>query len=72
MECLYAMKPQDGGVIKAQGVGYPLEKISYHVPLRTDMSREPDHRTLRAHHSLSFGWGTVTRPTRAMPLLPRM
>jgi hypothetical protein len=26
-----------GGVIKARGVGYPLEKISYLVPLRTGM-----------------------------------
>jgi hypothetical protein len=27
-----------GGVIEARGVGYPLEKISYSVPLRTSMS----------------------------------
>ena len=29
----------------------PFEKISYLVPLRTGISREPAHRTLRAHHS---------------------
>jgi hypothetical protein len=28
----------DGGAIEAQGVGYPLEKISCPVPLRTSMS----------------------------------
>jgi hypothetical protein len=28
----------DGGVVKARGVGYPLEKISCLVPLRTGMS----------------------------------
>jgi hypothetical protein len=27
-----------GGAIEARGVGYPLEKISYPVPLRTGMS----------------------------------
>ena len=47
----------------------PFEKISYLVPLRTGMSRELDHRTLRTHHSLLNGRGTVTRPTRTVPLL---
>jgi hypothetical protein len=27
-----------GGAVEAWGVGYPLEKISYLVPLRTGMS----------------------------------
>ena len=36
----------------------PFEKISCLVPLITGMSREPDHRTLRAHHSLLNGRGT--------------
>jgi hypothetical protein len=27
-----------GGAVEARGVGYPLEKISCPVPLRTDMS----------------------------------
>jgi hypothetical protein len=27
-----------GGVVEARGVGYPLEKISCLVPLRTGMS----------------------------------
>ena len=47
----------------------PFEKISYLVPLRTGMSREPDHMTLRTHHSLLNGRGTVTRPARMVPLL---
>jgi hypothetical protein len=47
----------------------PIEKISCPVPLRTGMSREPDHRTLCTHHSLLNGRGTVTRPTRMVPLL---
>ena len=36
----------------------PFEKMSYLVPLRTGMSRESDHRTLRAHHSFLNGWRT--------------
>jgi hypothetical protein len=28
----------DGGAIEARGIGYPLEKISCLVPLRTGMS----------------------------------
>ena len=40
-----------GGAVEARGVGYPLEKISYLVPLNTSMSRESDHRTLHARHS---------------------
>jgi hypothetical protein len=63
------MKPQDGGAVEAQGIGWPLEKMSCLVPLRTGMSREPDHRTLPTHHSLLTGQGTVTRPTRTVPLL---
>ena len=58
MECLCGMKPWDGGAIEAWGVGYPLEKISCPVPLRTGMSREPDHRTLCACHSSLNGRGT--------------
>ena len=58
MECLYGMKPWDGGAIEAWGVGWPLKKMSYLVLLRTSISREPDHRTLRTHHSSLFGWGT--------------
>ena len=58
MECLCGMKPRDGGAIEARGVGYPFEKISYAVPLRTGMSREPDHRTLCACHLSLNGWGT--------------
>ena len=27
-----------GGAVEARGVGYPLEKISYPIPLRTGMS----------------------------------
>ena len=50
----------------------PFEKISCPVLLRTSISGEPDHRTLRTHHSLLNGWGTVTQSARAMPLLPRM
>ena len=46
-----------------------FEKISYLVPSRTGMSREPNHRTLCTHHSLLNGWGTVTRPIRMVPLL---
>jgi hypothetical protein len=34
-----------------------FEKISYLVILRTGMSREPDHRTLHAHHSFLNGQG---------------
>ena len=60
MECLCGMKPWDGGAIEAWGVGYPLEKISCLVPLRTGMLREPDHRTLRARHSSLNGWGMDT------------
>ena len=63
------MKPWDGGVIEAWGVGYPLEKISCPVPLRTGMSRESDHRTLHTHHLLLNERGMVTRPTRMVPLL---
>ena len=33
----------------------PFEKISCLVPLSSGMSREPDHRTLRAHHSFMNG-----------------
>ena len=69
MECLFGMKPRDGGAVKARVLVIPFEKISCLVPLRTGMLREPDHRTLCAHHSLPFGWGTVTRPTRTVPLL---
>ena len=58
MECLYGMKPRDGGAIEARGVSYPLEKISCSVPLRTGMSREPDHRTLRTHYSSLVKQGT--------------
>ena len=47
----------------------PFEKISCLVPLRTSMLREPDHRTLRTHHSLLNGRGTVTRPTRMVSIL---
>jgi hypothetical protein len=36
----------------------PFEKIFSPVLLRTSMSREPDRRTLRTHHSSLFGWGT--------------
>jgi hypothetical protein len=36
----------------------PFEKISCPILLRTSMSREPNHRTLRTHHSSLFGWGT--------------
>ena len=36
----------------------PFEKISCSVPLRTGMSREPDHRTLRARHLSLNGRGT--------------
>jgi hypothetical protein len=36
----------------------PFEKMSCLVPLRTGISREPDHRTLCAHHSFLNGWGT--------------
>ena len=50
MECLYGMKPRDGGAIEARGVGYPHVKISSPVPLRNGMLREPDHRTQRARH----------------------
>ena len=60
MECLYGMKPQDGGAVEAWGIGFPLVKISYPVPLRTSMSRELDHRTLRTHHSFLNGRGMVT------------
>ena len=35
----------------------PFEKISCLVPLRIGMSRELDHRTLRAHHSFLNGRG---------------
>ena len=28
----------------------PFEKMFYLVPLRTSLLREPDHRTLHAHH----------------------
>jgi hypothetical protein len=69
VECLCGMKPWDGGAIEARGIGWPLEKMSCLVPLRTGMSREPDHRTLRTHHSLLNGRGTVTRPTMTVPLL---
>jgi hypothetical protein len=58
VECLCGMKPQGGGTIKAWGVGWPLEKMSCLVLLRTGMSRELDHRTLRTHHSSLFGRGT--------------
>jgi hypothetical protein len=71
VECLCGMKPQDGGAIKAPGVGYSLDKISGLVPLSTSMSRELDHRTLHTHHSLLNGRGTVTRPTSMVPLLLR-
>ena len=47
----------------------PFEKMSCLVLLRTGMSREPDHRTLRIHHSLLNGRGMVTRPTRTVSLL---
>ena len=47
----------------------PAEKISCPVPLRTGMSRELDHRTLRRCHSLLNGRGTITQPTRMVPLL---
>jgi hypothetical protein len=43
-----------------QGMGCwlsPFEKISCSVPLRTGMSREPDHRTLCACHSFLNGQG---------------
>jgi hypothetical protein len=52
------MKPWDGGAIEARGVGYPHVKISCLVPLRTSMSREPEHKTLRACHLFLNGWGT--------------
>ena len=52
------MTLRDGGAVEARGVGYPLEKMSYLVPLRTGMSIEPDHRTLRTHYSFLNGWGT--------------
>jgi hypothetical protein len=58
VECLCGMKPRDGGAIEAQGVGYPHEKISNLVLLRTSMSREPDHGTLHTRHSSLFGWRT--------------
>ena len=58
MECLYGIKPCDGGVVEAWGVGYPHEKISCLVPQMTGMSRELDHRTLRTHHSSLNGRGT--------------
>ena len=35
----------------------PFEKMSCLVPLRTGMLRQPDHKTLRTHHSLLNGWG---------------
>ena len=57
MECLCGMKPQDGGVVEARGVSWPLEKMSCLAPLRTGMSREPDHMTLRAPHSSLNGQG---------------
>jgi hypothetical protein len=55
VECLYGMKPRDGGAIEARGVGWPLVKMSYLVPLTTGMSRESDHRTLCTHHSSLIG-----------------
>ena len=51
------MKPRDGGAIEAQGVGWPLEKMSYLIPLRVGLLREPDHMTLRTHHSSLVGQG---------------
>ena len=69
MECLCGMKPQDGGAIEALVFVIPFEKISYLVPIRIGMSREPDHRTQRTHHSLLNGRATVTHPTRTVPLL---
>ena len=63
------MKPWDGGAVEARGVGYPLLRRYPVRPLRTGMSREPNHRTLRIHHSLLNGRGTVTRPARTVPLL---
>ena len=36
----------------------PFEKISCLVPLRTGMSGEPDHRTLRTCHLFLNGQGT--------------
>jgi hypothetical protein len=50
----------------------PFENMSCLVPLRTGMSREPDHRTLLTHHSSLNGQGTNDRLARVMPLLPRM
>ena len=47
----------------------PFRKIFCPVPLRTSISRELDHKTLRTHHSLLNERGTVTRPTRMVPLL---
>jgi hypothetical protein len=47
----------------------PFEKISYPIPLRTGMLRELDHGTLRTHQLLLNRWGTVTQPTRMVPLL---
>ena len=47
----------------------PFEKISCLVPLTTGMSREPAHRTLRAHHSFLNGREMACRLARAMPLL---
>ena len=47
----------------------PFEKIPCLVTLRTGMSRESDHRTLRTHHLLLNRQETVTRPTRTVPLL---
>jgi hypothetical protein len=35
-----------------------LKEMSYLVPLRTGMSREPDHMTLRTHHLSLVGRGT--------------
>jgi hypothetical protein len=57
VECLCEIKLQDGGAVDTRGDGYPLEKISCPVPLRTGISREPDHRTLRARHSFLNGRG---------------
>jgi hypothetical protein len=48
----------NGGAVEARGVGWPLEKMSCLVPLRTGMLREPDHRTLRTHHSSLVKRGT--------------
>jgi hypothetical protein len=47
----------------------PFEKIPCLVPLRTGMSREPDHRTLRTHYSLLNGQRMITRPTRTVSIL---